>query len=95
LIEQAEKAGAQKYAGAELQRARDKLQQVEMAVKNGKDEQALHLAQQASADAELAQAKAASGDAQRAADEVEKGTASLQQEADRGTTTTNPDGTPR
>jgi hypothetical protein len=95
LIEQAEKSGAQKYAAAELQQARDKLQQVEVAVKNGKEDEALHLAQQASADAELAQARAASGEAQRAAEEVERSTSTLQQEADRSSTSTNPDGTPR
>lgn len=95
LIEQAEKAGAQKYSAAELQQARDKLQMVETAVKAGKGERALHLAQEASADAELASARAASGEAQRAAAEVAQGTSSLQQEADRNSTTTNPDGTPR
>ena len=36
LIEQAEKSGAQRYAAAELQQARDKLQQVDVAVKEGK-----------------------------------------------------------
>jgi hypothetical protein len=95
LIEQAEKSGAQRYAAAELQQARDKLQQVDVAVKEGKGDRALHLAQQASADAELAAARAASGDAQRSASEVDKGTATLQQEADRDATATNPDGTPR
>ena len=95
LIEQAGKAGAQRYAAADLQSARDKLQQVEAAVKNGKGEYALHLAQQASVDAELAAARAATGEAQRAAEEVERGTSTLQQEADRGATNTNPDGTPR
>jgi hypothetical protein len=95
LIEQAEKAGAQRYAAAELQSARDKLQQVDAAVKDGKGDRALHLAQQASADAELANARAASGEAQRAAGEVEKGTETLREEADRSETTTNPDGTPR
>ena len=95
LIEQAEKAGAQRYAAAELQAARDKLQQVDAAVKDGKGDRALHLAQQASADAELANARAASGEAKRAAGEVEKGTETLRQEADRDATATNPDGTPR
>ena len=95
LIEQAERAGAQRYAAAELQSARDKLQQVEAAVKDGKGDRALYLAQQASADAELAAARASKGEAERAAGEVEKGTETLRQEAERGATATNPDGTPR
>ena len=46
LIEQAEKAGAQQYAAAELQQARDKLHRpIERS--NGKGEKAQHLAQQA------------------------------------------------
>lgn len=94
LIEQAEKAGAQRYAAAELQQARDKLQEVDVAVKNGKEEQALRLAQQASVDAELAAARATSGEAQRAAEEVERSTSTLQQEADRDAVT-NPNPTPR
>ena len=95
LIEQAERAGAQRYAAAELQSARDKLQQVEAAVKDGKGDRALYLAQQASADAELAAARASKGEAERAATEVDKGTETLRKEADRGATATNPDGTPR
>lgn len=93
LIEQAEKAGAQRYAAADLQEARDKLQRAEVAVKNGKGNQALHFAQQASVDAELASARATSGEAQRAAQEVDRSTSTLQQEADRSST--NPDGAPR
>ncbi len=96
LISQAEKAGAQQYASAELQQARDHLSAANKAVEDGKEDKAKRLAQQASVDAELANARTASGQAQRAAEEVSRGTNTLQQEADRTTTTpTAPDATSR
>jgi hypothetical protein len=83
LIEQAEKAGAQRYAAAELQQARDKLAAADQAADKGKADQARWLAEEAAADAELAGARTASGEATRAADEVARGTRTLEQEADR------------
>lgn len=95
LISQAEKAGAQQYAAAELQQARDKLSAANKAVEDGKEDTAKRLAQQAAVDAELANARTATGQAQRAAEEVSKGTSTLQQEADRNPNATDPAATPR
>ena len=61
LIEQAEKAGAQRYAAVELESARDKLRQADAAAKDGKQEIANARAAEAVADAELANARALSG----------------------------------
>ena len=83
LIEQAEKAGAQRYAAAELTQARDKLKQADDLANNGKADAARARANEAAADAELATQRASAGDAQRAANEVAKGTESLQRETDR------------
>jgi hypothetical protein len=83
LIEQAEKAGAQRYAAAELQQARDKLAAADHAAEKGKEDQARWLAEEAVADAELAGARTASGEAKRAAEEVARGTQTLEQEAER------------
>jgi len=99
LIDQAEKAGAQRYSAEDLQRARDKLSAADKAANDGKGEVAQRLASEASVDAELAVARAASGDAQRAAREVSRGTDTLQDEAQRnsqqsGTSTTPPNNIP-
>ena len=97
LIEQAEKAGAQQYAAADLDNARNKLRLANAAVEDGKNDVARARANEAAADAELAQARATSGVAQRAADEVEKSTQTLQRESDRGqsqSTSTLPKPTP-
>jgi hypothetical protein len=83
LIEQAEKAGAQRYAAAELQQARARLAAADDAVEKGKEDQARWLAEEAAADAELAAARTASGEAKQAAEEVARGTQTLQQEAER------------
>lgn len=95
LIDQAERAGAQKYAAAELQQARDKMSQAEKAANDGKGEVALRLATEASVDAELAGARTASGQAQAAADETRRGVEALEQEATRSFTTPADNGTPR
>lgn len=87
LIDQAEKAGAQRYAAAELQQARDKLAEAEAAANAGKGEVALRLATEATLDAELANARTTSGEAQHSADEVRRSTEALQQEATRTSTT--------
>jgi uncharacterized lipoprotein YmbA len=81
LIEQAEKAGAQRYAAAELDTARNKLQTANKAADDGKQEQATKLAEEAALDAELAAARAANGEAQEAAKEVGRSTEQLRQEA--------------
>ena len=90
LIDQAEKAGAQRYAAAELQQAREKLQDADEAVDDGKGEVAKRLAMEATVDAELAVARTASGEAQRAAEEINRSTETLQREATRDSTTPAP-----
>jgi len=83
LIEQAEKSGAQQYAAAELDNARNKLRLADAAVEDGKNDEARARANEAAADAELAQARATSGEAKKAADEVERSTETLQRESER------------
>ena len=97
LIEQAEKSGAQQYAAADLDNARNKLRLANAAVEDGKNDEARARANEAAADAELAQARATSGVAQKAADEVDRSTQTLQRESDRGqsqSTATLPQPTP-
>ena len=83
LIEQAERSGAQQYAAAELDQARNKLRLANAAVEDGKNDEARNRANEAAADAQLAQARASSGQAKKAADEVERSTETLQREATR------------
>jgi hypothetical protein len=83
LIEQAEKAGAQRYAAVELDQARNKLRLANAAADKGKQEEARARANEASADAELAVARTQSGEAQRAAEEVRRSTETLQRESER------------
>ena len=85
LIEQAEKAGAQQFAAAQLEQARTKLSEADAADRKGDYEVARDRATEAGADAELAVALANSGEAQRSAEEVAKGTETLRGEAQRGT----------
>jgi hypothetical protein len=88
LIEQAEKAGAQRYAAVELESARDKLAQADAAAKDGDQEIANRRAAEAVADAELANARALNGEARRAADELQRSNETLRQETERSTPTT-------
>lgn len=83
LIEQAEKAGAQQYAAVELDHARNKLRLADAANKDGKRDEARSRANEAAADAELAMARTNSGEAKKAADEVQQSTDTLRQEAER------------
>lgn len=86
LIEQAEQQGAQQFAGAELERARQKLSQADAAVERGDTEEAARLSLQAALDAELAGAKARSAEAKKSADELDQSVESLRQEATRNPT---------
>jgi hypothetical protein len=90
LIEQAEKAGAQRYTAVELESARDKLAQAEEASKDGKQDVANQRAAEAVADAELANARAISGAARGAADELQRSNETLRQETERVPSTTTP-----
>jgi len=83
LIEQAEKAGARQYAADQLASAHDNLRLANAAQREGKEEQARQHANEAAADAELAQSRTASGTAEKAANEVHRSTDTLEREAER------------
>lgn len=85
LIEQAEQNGAQRYAAADLQEARDRLQASDSAASKGDTRDAQWLATEASLDAQLASARAQSGKAQAAANEVNQGLDTLRGETRVGT----------
>lgn len=85
LVEQADKANAQRYAPAELQRAHDELSSADKAVADKKYDDARRYAENAQVDADLASARASSGEAQHAAQEVRRSIDSLRQESERHT----------
>jgi hypothetical protein len=80
LVSEAEKNQAQRYAAADLQRARDELSGAQTAQSDGKYARALRLAENAAADADLASARAASGKAQQAAAQVHRSLDTLKQQ---------------
>jgi hypothetical protein len=90
VIEQADKAGAQRYAAADLQRAHDQFSNAERANSDKKYDDARRYAESAEADAEVATARASAGEAQRAAHEVSQGNETLQQESNRGSGSASP-----
>lgn len=80
LVGEAEKGEAQRFAAADLQRARDELSSAHTAESDGKYDSALHLADRAAADANLASARAASGKAQQSAEQVRHSIDTLKQQ---------------
>ena len=90
LIEAADKSNAQRYAAADLQRAQDELSNANKANTERKYDEARRYAESAAADADVASARAAAGDAQHAAREVQKSNEAVGEESARGTATTNP-----
>jgi hypothetical protein len=90
LIEQADRTGAQRYAAADLQRAHDEFSNAQRAMGEKKYNDARNYAESAEADADLASAHAAAGDAQSAAHEVMQGNETLRQESDRGGSSPSP-----
>ena len=82
-MEQADKADAQRYAPADLQRAHDELSSAEKAVNDHRYDDARRDAENAQVDADLASARASSGEAMRAAREVNRSIDSLRQESER------------
>jgi hypothetical protein len=84
VIEQADKAGVQRYAPTDLQRAHDELSNAEKANGEGKYDDARRYAESAAADADVATARASDAEAQRAAHEVVQGNETLRQESARG-----------
>jgi Domain of unknown function (DUF4398) len=85
LVEQADKAQAQRYAAADLQRAHDELSEAENADSQRHYDEARRFAESAAVDADVASARAAAGEAQRAARELAQTNQSLQRESERAT----------
>jgi hypothetical protein len=83
MVQQADKANAQRYAGAEMQRAHEELQTAERLSGERKNDAARRSAQAAGADANLALAQSAAAEAQASAQELAKSNATLSQEAAR------------
>jgi hypothetical protein len=84
LVQQADAANVHRYAAAELNEARDKLQQAQRADSKDKHDLARQSANQAAADAELATALARSREAEHAVSEQQKSLETLRQEAKQG-----------
>ena len=80
LVSEAEKDQAQRFAAADLQRARDELSHAQTAESDGKYANAARLADRAAADADLASARAASGKAQQSAEQVHRSLDTLKQQ---------------
>lgn len=87
LIEQAEKAQAQRYAAPDLQRARDELSAAELANNRGGYDAARADAESAAVDADLAAARASAGEALRAAHEAQQSNNDLRRQSEHATGT--------
>ena len=83
LVEQADKANAQRYAAADVQRAHDALNSAERNVVERKYNAARADAESAAVDAEVATARAEAAEAQHAATEVTRGNTTWKSEAQR------------
>jgi hypothetical protein len=90
VIAQADKAGAQRDAPADLQRAHDELSNAEKSNTEKKFNEARRYAEAAAVDADVAAARAAAAEATRAAQEVAQGNETLRQESNRATSSPNP-----
>jgi len=78
-------AGGGQFAAADLKMARDKMDRANLAMTAKDYELARSLAQEAQVDARLAEARANSTKAQKAADELQEGRRVLREEMDRKT----------
>jgi Domain of unknown function (DUF4398) len=83
LVEEADKANAQRYAPADVQRAHDELNSAERDYGAKKYNEARAYAESAAADADLATARASAGAAKNAATEVSRANETLRQETQR------------
>src|SRR5579862_2408640 len=83
MVQQADKANAQRYAGADMQRAHEELQAAERLNGEHKYDAARRSAQAATSDANLALAQSAAAEAQASAQELAKSNDTLRQEANR------------
>lgn len=85
-VQQVQQSGMTRDAGGlELEQAKDKARQARVALDDGKEKQALRLAEQARLDADFAQAKARSRTAQQSAEEVRSSIEQLRRETLRQT----------
>lgn len=84
LVAQAQSSGAQQYAPADLQAARDKVRQADR-IADRDARSADQLANEAAADAQLASARAQNAKAQQALDEMNRSLQSLREESQRNT----------
>ncbi len=82
-ITQAESAGALQSAPVEILAARDKLGRAEAAVREERYAEARRLAEEAEADAELAERKTQAAKSAAAAEELARGNAALEKELER------------
>lgn len=80
LVSQAEKDQAQRYAAADLQRARDELSNARSAEAEGKNDAARSLADRAAVDADLASARASSAKAEQSSEQVHRSIDTLRQQ---------------
>jgi len=86
VIEQADRSGVAVNSLPDLQKAKDKYAQAQVALEKKSDDgdrRALQLAQQAEVDAQYAAAKSQSTSQEEAAEQVQNGVATLKQEASR------------
>ncbi len=83
LVQQADKANAQRYAAADVQRAHDALNSAERNFGERKYNAARADAESAAVDADVATARAEAAEAQHAATEVTRGNTTLKSEAQR------------
>lgn len=84
LVAQAQSSGAQQYAAADLQAARDKVQQAD-SLANHNPRSADQLANEAAADAQLASARTQNAKAQQALNDMHRSLQSLREESERNT----------
>lgn len=84
MVAAAEQGGAQQYAAADLQSARDKAQQADKLASHD-DSRADQLANEAAVDAELASARAQNAQAQHALGELHRSLRTLRNEEERNT----------
>lgn len=90
LVSEAEKDQAQRYAAADLQRARDELSNAQTAESDGKYDRARRFAERSAADADLAGARAASGKAQQSAEQVRHSLDTLREQMQQSPGTSGP-----
>ncbi len=81
VIRQAEQSGAAEHSARELSMARRKIERSKSAVDDNEPVEAARLAEEASADAELAAARSRAETAEQAAEEIRATIASLRSEA--------------